>query len=113
MAKTFVISRKTLENLERVCSRFHTPRDVLVEFSIERILPLISKEKEKHEKRKILLEELRHYLSEGSEILAKAEEILGEDDPVFEKILTMMRYVKIGCSEVELFVKRGERMEGF
>ena len=113
VAKTFVISRKTLENLEQVCSRFHTPRDVLVEFSIERILPLISKEKEKHEKRKILVEELRHYLSTGSEILEKAEEILGEADPVFEKILMMMKYVKNTCSEVEMFVKRGERMEDF
>ena len=113
VAKTFVISRKTLENLEQVCSRFHTPRDVLVEFSIERILPLISKEKEKHEKRKILVEELRHYLSTGSEILEKAEEILGEDDPVFEKILMMMKYVKNTCSEVEMCVKRGERMEDF
>ena len=113
VAKTFVISRKTLENLERVCSRYHTPRDVLVEFSIERILPLIFREKEKHEKRKILLEELRHYLSAGSEILEKAEETLGEDDPVFEKILTMMKYVKGCCSEVESSVKRGERMDEF
>jgi hypothetical protein len=113
VAKTFVISRKTLENLEQVCSRFHTPRDLLVEFSIERILPLISKEKEKHEKRKFLVEELRRYLSDGSELLEKAEENLGEDDPVFEKILIMMKYVKNACSEVESFVKRGERMEDF
>lgn len=113
VAKTFVISRKTLENLELVCSRFHTPRDVLVEFSIERILPLISKEKEKHEKRKIMAEELRHYLARGSEILERAEETLGEEDPVFEKVLLMMKYVKNICSEVESFVKRGERMEDF
>jgi hypothetical protein len=113
VAKTFVISRKTLENLEHVCSRFHTPRDVLVEFSIERILPLISKEKEKHEKRKILAEELRQYLAKGSEILERAEESLGEEDPTFEKVLLMMKYVKNTCSEVESFVKRGERMEDF
>ena len=113
VAKTFVISRKTLENLEQVCSRFHTPRDILVEFSIERILPLISREKEKHEKRKILAEELRDYLSRGGEILERAEETLGEDDPVFERVLLMMKYVKNACSEVESFVKRGERMEDF
>ena len=113
IAKTFVISRKTLENLEQVCSRFHTPRDVLVEFSIERILPLISREKEKHEKRKILAEELRHYLATGSEILERAEETLGEEDPVFGKVLLMMKYVRNTCSEVESFVKRGERMEDF
>jgi hypothetical protein len=113
VAKTFVVSRKTLDNLEQVCSRYHTPRDVLVEFSIERILPLISREKEKHEKRKIIVEELRKYLLQGSRILENAEEALAEDDPVFEKILTMMKYVKNACSEVESFVKKGERMDEF
>ncbi len=113
VAKTFVVSRRTLENLERVCSRFHTPRDVLVEFSIERILPLLSKEKEKHEKRKALLENLQRYLVEGSELLEQAEEELGQDDPVFARILTMMRYVKNTYSEVEDFVKRGEIIEDF
>ena len=41
VAKTYVISRRTLENLETVSSKFNTPRDALVEFSIERTLPLI------------------------------------------------------------------------
>lgn len=113
VAKTFVVSRRTLENLERVCSRFHTPRDVLVEFSIERILPLLSREKEKHEKRKALLEELQKYLVQGSELLEQADEELGQDDPVFTRILTMMRYVKNTHSEVEEFVKRGEIIEEF
>lgn len=109
VAKTFVISRKTLENLEQVCTRFHTPRDVLVEFSIERIIPLISKEKEKHEKRKVLLRELQDFLVQGSTILDKAEESLGEDDFVFEKVLAMMKSVKNGCEEVESFVRRGRK----
>ena len=113
VAKTFVISRKTLENLEQVCSRFHTPRDVLVEFSIERIMPLLSKEKVKHEKRKVLLEELRTFLVQGSQLLNKAAENLGEDDFVFEKVLTMMKSVKNSCDEVESFVRRGERVEEF
>jgi hypothetical protein len=113
VAKTFVVSRKTLENLEQVCSRFHTPRDVLVEFSIERILPLLSREKAKHEKRKAILNDLRQYLALGSSLLEKAEAGLGEEDPVFERILVMMRYVKNAHSEVENFVKRGEMMEDF
>jgi hypothetical protein len=111
--KTFVVSRKTLENLERVCSRFHTPRDVLVEFSIERIIPLLSREKEKHEKRKAVLKDLRQYLALGESLLKNAQADLGEEDPVFDKILAMMRYVKHTHSDVGEFVKRGEMMEDF
>jgi len=111
--KTYVVSRKTLENLERVCSRFHTSRDVLVEFSIERILPLLSREKEKHEKRKKVLQDLRRYQALGNSLIEKAEAELGQEDPVFDKIMTMMRYVNHTHAEVEDFVKRGEMVEDF
>ena len=59
IAKTYVISRRTLENLERVSVQYNAPRDALVEYSIERILPLLMREKERHGKRKLLLAELR------------------------------------------------------
>ncbi len=113
VAKTYVISRKTLEILELVSSKYQTPRDALVELSIERIFPLVKKEKEKHEQRKIVVEELRHYLSKGSEILAKAEKKLGKDDPVFLKILSMLRTVEHACCDVDSFVDKGRRMDEF
>jgi hypothetical protein len=111
--KTYVISRKTLENLERVSEEYNTPRDALVEYSIERILPLLLREKEKHTKRKVLLDDLRHYLRLGSELLKQAESELGQGDPVFQEILTMVRAVD-GCSQaVEQSVARGSRIENF
>jgi hypothetical protein len=111
--KTYVISRKTLENLERVSEEYNTPRDALVEYSIERILPLLLREKEKHTKRKLLLDDLRHYLHLGSELLAQAESELGQSDPVFQEILTMVRAVD-GCNRaVEQSVVRGSRIENF
>ncbi len=113
VAKTYVISRKTLEVLELVSSKYQTPRDALVELSIERIFPLVKKEKEKHEQRKIVVEELHHYLSKGSEILAKAEKRLGADDPVFLKILSMLRAVEHVCCDVGSFVDKGKRMDEF
>jgi hypothetical protein len=111
--KTYVISRKTLENLERVSEEYNTPRDALVEYSIERILPLLLREKEKHTKRKVLLDGLRGYLRLGSELLEQAESELGQSDPVFQEILTMVRAVD-GCSRVvEQSVARGSRIENF
>ena len=113
VAKTYVISRRTLENLERVANRYNTPRDALVEFSIERILPLITREKEKHGKRKIILQDLQKFFKEGSEMLKKTEMALGEDDPVFQEMLKMMRHVN-GCrEEAENLVEKGNRIEKF
>lgn len=113
VAKTYVVSRKTLENLERVSVQYNTPRDALVEYSIERILPLLVREKERHGKRKILLEELHQYLHRGSGLLDRAERELGPDDPVFLEILNMMRVVNTCCQEVEQSVTKGNKIEKF
>lgn len=113
IAKTYVVSRKTLENLERVSLQYNAPRDALVEYSIERILPLLVREKERHGKRKILMEELRRYLQQGAALLDKAERDLGHDDPVFLEIFNMMRVVSNCCQETELCVAKGNKIEKF
>ncbi len=113
VAKTYVISRKTLENLEQVSEQYNTPRDALVEYSIERILPLLIREKEKHGKRKLLMEELQAYLRQGTALLERAENDLGRDDPVFVEILAMMRSVSSCCNELEQCVLRGNKIENF
>ena len=63
--KTFVISRKTLISLEETARQFNISRDALVELSIQRLLPIISREREKHEKRKKILKELDYFLNQG------------------------------------------------
>jgi len=113
VAKTYVISRKTLENLEQVSEQYNTPRDALVEYSIERILPLLIREKEKHGKRKLLMEELQAYLHQGTALLDRAENDLGRDYPVFLEILAMMRSVTTCCHELEQCVLRGNKIENF
>jgi hypothetical protein len=113
VAKTYVISRRTLDNLERVSTRYQTPRDALVELSIERIIPLLFQEKEKHEKRKVILKKMYSMLEAGDDILALAKSSLGEDDPVYRKIDNMMKVVNSSCSDIETCVERGRKIEEF
>ena len=113
VAKTYVISRKTLENLEQVSRRFQAPRDALVEFSIERIMPLLQKEKQKHENRKTLAPKLNAFLKNGRELLEQADTVLDRDDPVFEKIIQMVGAVQSGCDEVGHIIEKGKKLEDF
>jgi len=113
IAKTYVVSRRTLQNLERISEQFNAPRDALVEYSIERILPLLVREKEKHGRRKLLLEDLRDYLHRGTELLERAEQDLGQDDPMFIEILNMMRTVGNCCRNLEHCVVKGTKIENF
>lgn len=113
VAKTYVISRKTLDNLEQISSQYNTPRDALVEFSIERILPLLAREKEKHQRRKLYLDKLEHYLSAGVALLESAEHDLGPEDPVTNLILGMVRAVQECNEDVHECVQKGTKIEGF
>ena len=113
VAKTYVVSRKSLESLERVSLQYDTPRDALVEYSIERILPLLAREKEKHRKRKLLLDDLHEYLQLGTKLLQQAQDDLGQDDPVFLEMLNMMRVVKNCSRGVEQSVAKGNKIENF
>lgn len=113
VAKTYVVSRKTLENLEMVSVQYDTPRDALVEFSIERILPLIAREKVKHEKRKRVLSEMQRYVDTGLVLLQKAENDLGSEDPVYMELYSMMKRIKNSCRNIDDCVVRGNRMDSF
>lgn len=113
VAKTYVVSRKSLENLEKVSVQYNTPRDALVEYSIERILPLLTREREKHEHRKKLLSELRKYLGTGLNMLEKAETELDRDDPAFRELLAMVRAVNSCCDRIDVCVEKGNKIEEF
>ena len=77
--KTFVLSRKTLLCLERAAREFEAPRDALVEYSIQRLLPVIIKEREKHLRRKEVLQDLGEYLEQGEKLLKKTKQRLGKE----------------------------------
>jgi predicted DNA-binding protein YlxM (UPF0122 family) len=111
--KTYVLSRKTLLCLDTTAKKFNAPRDILVEYSIQRLLPIIIREKEKHLKRKEIVEDLFHHLQNGYELLQKTKNLLGEDDPVFERIRSAVTACEGAHTFVDLFMKKSEVIEDF
>jgi hypothetical protein len=111
--KTFVISRRTLNFLEEIARQSSTPRDALVEYSIQRLLPVIEREREKHRRRKILLKEIRDQVERGQHLLAQARDQLGEEDPVTGWLEAAVANFENTCSGIETFVEKGEIIEEF
>ena len=111
--KTFVISRRTLSCLDDISKRFQAPRDALVEYSIQRLLPLIDQERERHRRRKEVLNDLNEYLADGLKILKKSRSLLGEDDPVFIKLASGIKALMSAQANVNAFVEKGEIIEEF
>ncbi len=111
--KTYVISRKTLCCLEEVSKDFNAPRDALVEYSIERLLPVIAEEREKHRIRKEILNVITDYLKQGEKILERSKKLLGEDDPVYDKFSTSVAALHNAHHSIESFIEKGEIIERF
>lgn len=111
--KTYVISRKTLCCLEEVSRDLSAPRDALVEYSIQRLLPVIAEEREKHQRRKEVLREISNYLKQGEKILERSKKLLGEDDPVFDKFKSSMTALHNTHRSIRSFIEKGEIIEKF
>ena len=111
--KTYVISRNTLSLLDSISKSSDAPRDILVEYSIQRLLPIISREQEKHEKRKLLLKELKSNVIQNEKLLEKTKRALGEEDPVYNEIETALSGFRKTCTRIESLIERGECIEKF
>ena len=111
--KTFVISRKTLSCLDETSKRFNAPRDALVEYSIQRLMPVIARERERHRRRIEILNDMDAHLESGLKILQKSRTLLGEDDPVFIRLESAMKALVNAQRNMEAFVERGKIIEDF
>jgi hypothetical protein len=111
--KTFVLSRKTLSCLEEASKNYDAPRDALVEYSIQRLMPVIAEEREKHRKRKEILGEIEKYIKQGEKILKKSRDLLGEDDPVSDRFETAIAVSQNAYRSIESYIEKGSIIEDF
>jgi len=111
--KTYVLSRRTLSSLDQTSRNFNAPRDALVEYSIQRLIPVIVGEKGKHRKRKLILNEMTKHLEQGEKILEKSKKLLGEDDPVYCKLKSAITGCNSAYNSIESFVEKGDIIEDF
>ncbi len=111
--KTYVISRRTLNSLERAARELNAPRDALVEYSIQRLLPVIERERRRHYLRKQMLERIRRFVRDGRRILEQSAGDLGDEDPVFARFLGAMDGLENAMENITAFIERGSGIEDF
>jgi hypothetical protein len=85
----------------------------MVEYSINRLLPLITAEKKKHRQRKMLLKDLNRYLEEGDALLRHYRGQLGGDDAVYQKLENAVSALADACSDIDNQIEKGKIIENF
>lgn len=111
--KTYVISRKSLASLDEISNQFNASRDGLVEYSIQRLLPIISRERTKHEMRKKILKKIKTHFQQGEKMLNSIIKQLGDDDPMIKQFAIIMSNYETVKNNMELFIDRSKGIETF
>ena len=111
--KTFVISRKSLSLLDAISKNFGASRDDLVEHSVQRLLPVIVKERKKQNKRETLSLKIAEHLNDGIALLDEIKRLLGTEDLIYKTMDTVLATYKKAFSNVEAFIEKGRRIEDF
>jgi hypothetical protein len=111
--KTFVISRKSLASLDKISNMFDTSRDGLVEHSIQRLLPIISREQTKHKIRKEFLTKIKKHFQQGEKLLYDVRRQLGDDDPIINQIAIVISSYETVKENMESFIERSKDIETF
>ncbi len=111
--KTYVLSRRSLEALELISKDHDTPRDALVEYSIQRLESVITAEKKRHELRKLLFKEIHSHFNQGKRILQKSRDMLGEDDPLCTTIEGALSACRRAEGELGLFIEKSKVIEDY
>ncbi len=111
--KTFVISRKSLRSLETVSKSHNAPRDALVEFSVQRLLPIIINEQKRHQSRKKMRREIAAHFEAGKTLLTRLTDVLGTEDPVLSRMAALMTSYDNAYAAIDAFIERGKAIEEF
>ncbi len=113
MQKTFVLSRRTLTCLDQTAKEYAASRDALVEYSIQRLQPVIAKEKKRHAERKRLLTRMNEVLTAAETLLTEAEQTLGPGDPVYDQLQKAILGMRNTRDDIAAFIEKGKIIERF
>ena len=111
--KTFVMSRGSLTSLEDIAKSFNTPRDALIEISVQQLLPMIEEQRKSHEKRKRVFSRIQKHLEAGRKLLSEAYAELGEDDLLTDRMAAAMATYESAFKHMAAFIEKSEGIENF
>lgn len=113
MQKTYVLSRRSLYSLDRISKSYNAPRDALIEYLVQQLLPVIKEEREKHERRKMVFSRISEHFKKGIALLGESERTIGKEDPLHDWFASAMSNYKNAFETMDAFIEKGKIIEDF
>ena len=113
ISKTFVISRNSLEVLNKMSKAYGIPKESLIELSVQRLLPIIAKEQLDHNERKKFLDEITKHLNQGKTIHKKIKKNFSSNDIIYQKFDQIMTNYQQGIDDIQKYIDKSKNIEKF
>ena len=111
--KTYVMSRSALVSLEDIAKNYNASRDVLIEFSVQRLVPIIASEQKRYARRKAVFGKMKQHLETGRQLLQTAYTELGEEDPLTERLAAVMGGYESAYRQMADLIRKTKDIEAF
>ena len=113
LQKSFILSRETLTVIDRLCEKLKISRDMLIELSVRRLLPIIEKEMERHRKRKDMFGLVDKQYRQTKKVLDAIKTSVGSEDPAYKAFQNTVAACKQSRKQLDDIIARGKVIEGF
>jgi len=111
--KTFVISQRSLTALDTVAKHAAASRNDLIEKSIQRLLPVLEKERLRQRQRTRALSRISGHFKQGKVLMDDVKAMVGEDDTLYQSLVRVMDAYKKAVAEIRERVDKGNRISEF
>ncbi|MDD2464750.1 MAG: hypothetical protein PHI97_12205 [Desulfobulbus sp.] len=111
--KTYVVSRSALLSLEYVAKTCGLPRDLLVELSIQRLVPILSFEREKQQKRRLIFSNLEQLCQHADQLRWETVKALGQDDLATQLVAALQSHCQRTVDELLELIEQGKALDRY
>ena len=111
--KTFVVSQRSLAVLDTVAKHFATSRNDLLERSIQRLLPILEKERIRQKQRTETLSRIASHFNQGRALLDDVKKMVGEDDALCQSLVSVMDAYEKAVGDMQKRIDKGKRLSEF
>jgi len=108
--KTFVVSKRSLSTLEVVTKHAAASRNDLIEQSIQRLLPVFEKERERQDRREDAFNRIENHFKQANFLLGEIGQKLGKDDILYSLLEPVMAQYAKAFAEIKKWVEKGKRI---
>lgn len=113
ISKTFVISRNSFDVLNKMSKTYCISKESLIELSVQRLLPIIAKEKVTHKERKKYINQINEHLNQGKSIHDKIKKHFGSSDIIYQKFDQVMTNYQHCIDEIQKYIDKSRDIESF